>query len=156
MQQKAEKITASICVKMRPNVDIVFFLEKKNNGFCDFNEEFQYTLTDILCLSWFFFTFCSPITNSNQPKIQMASSKGVGEPLQCIRFLSNVSYDIEYVCFKKIPKIFWTCQLFLLGLSTFGLLIVTSQRWKLIFVSDNHFLGFCTTSFHTKICDICA
>ena len=36
----------------------------------------------------------------------MPSSGGVSEPIQYIRVLSHVSYDIEYNCLKKNSVIF--------------------------------------------------
>ena len=57
---------------------------------------------------WFAFncySFCSLITNSNQSKFQMASSKSVCEPIPCMRLLPYASYLIECICFKKFSVI---------------------------------------------------
>ena len=36
----------------------------------------------------------------------MASETGIGETVPCIWMLPNVSYVIEYICFKEFSKIF--------------------------------------------------
>ena len=93
------------------------------------------------------FLFCSVSTNSNQSTIQMASSRVLGEPLQCICFLSNVSFDIEYICFK-------TFVIFELFEINFFPSFVNSQlilsKYRLIFFSHklqiNHSGGLKTTN----------
>ena len=85
-----------------------------------------------------FAIFCSLIPNSNQSKIQMDFSRGVGEPLQIIKLLFNVFYDIESICFRKMSVIFWTNRFFILILLTFssytlntGLIQVFQVKYKL-------------------------
>ena len=42
----------------------------------------------------------------HRSKWEMGSSRGVIEPVQCIRLLPNASYVIECICFKKVSVIF--------------------------------------------------
>ena len=67
----------------------------------------------------------------------MASSRGVGEPLQCIRLLSNVSYDIEHIYFFRkfqgFSEIFNFSPLFCLYLA-----YSQSTQVKINFIKDTN------------------
>ena len=128
--------------------DLLLFMGKKK-------------LIFVFCLQ--LLLFLQSITKSNHLDIQMASAKDLSKLLQCIQLLSDVSYNIEQICFWKIIFVFCTCQFFVLFLSTFSLFLVfTGQTFShiiyiLIFLKHcfkrKWLLDFGTTSFYTKTCD---
>ena len=95
----------------------------------------------------------------------MISSRGVIEPLACIRLLPIVTYVIECICFKEISVVFLNLSILYIILLTFCIFSVYTGQiyfpivhnlilWRIVLTAG--FLAFGSTIFHTKFCDFCA
>ena len=74
----------------------------------------------------------------------MASSRSVSEPIQCIRFLSVISYDIEFNCFQKVSLIFLNLSVFRSPFCQF-----LAYCWKL---QAKHYLIYDTKLIFVSFC----
>ena len=63
---------------------------------------FCYNFMNFFCFDFISKAFCSPMTQSPQSKIQLVFLTGKSGPRHDFQLLSNVSYDCEYICLKKI------------------------------------------------------
>ena len=80
-------------------------------------------------------------------------------------FLPNVSYVIEFICFKEISVIFFILSIpYIISVNFCVFSLKTGQTFfpvedililLRIFLTEG-FLAFGTTSFHTKFYDFCA